>query len=192
MRTLTYLVATGLDGFIAAPDGDFSAFPVDGDSVAAHIREHPDTVPAFAHAALGIAPTGAEFDTVLMGWSTYAAGLSVTRSPYPHLRQIVFSRSRGAEDAAPGVEVTAEDPLSRVRRLKGEPGGGIWLCGGGTLAGALLPEIDELVLKINPVVFGRGVPLFGSDPAVTVPEHWRVVASDRFEDGVVRQRLVRA
>ena len=161
MRTLTYLVATSLDGLIADADGDFSAFPTDGDSVAAHVREHPDTVPAFAHAALGVAPTGAEFDTVLMGWNTYASGFAVTRDPYPHLRQIVFSRSRTAADAAGEVEVTAEDPLAVVRRLKQESGTGIWLCGGGSLASALLPAIDELVLKVNPVVLGRGVPQIG-------------------------------
>lgn len=192
MRTLTYLVATSLDGFIAAPDGDFSAFPVDGDSVAAHVRDHPDTIPAFAHGVLGIEPTGAEFDTVLMGWSTYAAGFAVTRSPYPHLRQIVFSRTRAAADAGAGVEVVDADPLDVVRDLKAGPGTGIWLCGGGRLAGALLPAIDELVLKINPIVFGRGIPLFGPDPSIAEPRAWKLAESERFDDGVVRQRLVAA
>jgi dihydrofolate reductase len=34
------------------------------------------------------------------------------------------------------------------------------LCGGARLAGALYDEIDELVLKVNPVVLGTGTPLF--------------------------------
>lgn len=190
MRPLTYLVACSLDGHIARPAGDFSDFPTDGDSVAAHVRDHPDTIPAFAHAALGIAPTGAEFDTVVMGWNTYASGLAVTRSPYPHLRQVVLSRSRTGADAAPGVEVVGEDPLAVVRRLKEESQTGVWLCGGGTLAGALLPEIDELVLKVNPVTLGRGIPLFADAAADAV--RWRLESSEAFADGVVRQRLVRA
>ncbi len=36
----------------------------------------------------------------------------------------------------------------------------MWLCGGSTLAGELQAEIDELVVKINPVVAGDGLPLF--------------------------------
>ena len=41
-----------------------------------------------------------------------------------------------------------------------ETGKDIWLCGGSKLAAAVLPEIDELILKINPVVIGAGIPLF--------------------------------
>jgi dihydrofolate reductase len=37
---------------------------------------------------------------------------------------------------------------------------GICLMGGAQLAGTLLPEIDELVIKVYPVVVGAGIPLF--------------------------------
>ncbi|WP_433061638.1 dihydrofolate reductase family protein [Dactylosporangium sp. CS-033363] len=52
------------------------------------------------------------------------------------------------------------DSLALVRELKRQDGLGIWLCGGGRLAAALLPEIDELVVKQYPVVVGAGLPLF--------------------------------
>ena len=58
------------------------------------------------------------------------------------------------------MEVTAEDPVALVRRLKKEEGLGIWLCGGADLAGQLLPEVDELIVKQYPVVAGSGIPLF--------------------------------
>jgi dihydrofolate reductase len=160
MRELTYFVAVSLDGRIAAPDGDFSAIPVEGDHVDMVLRDWPDTIPAFAHEALGLAPVGARFDTTLMGWNTYAAGLPVTDDPYPHTRQIVFSRHPAPDAVPPGITLTAEDPVAVVRRLKGEPGTGIWLCGGGSLAAALADEIDRLVLKVNPFVYGAGIPLF--------------------------------
>jgi dihydrofolate reductase len=49
-----------------------------------------------------------------------------------------------------------------VRKLKAEPGRDILLVGGGRLAGALLGEVDELVVKLYPVVAGAGVPLFAA------------------------------
>jgi dihydrofolate reductase len=47
-------------------------------------------------------------------------------------------------------------------RLKAEQGKDIWLAGGGRLAASVVDEIDELVLKVNPVVLGAGTPLFGA------------------------------
>ncbi|MCG6499336.1 dihydrofolate reductase family protein [Kitasatospora sp. A2-31] len=62
------------------------------------------------------------------------AALGVTA--YPHLRHYVFSRSlTGSPDAA--AEVVSTDPLAKVRELKAHDGKGIWLVGGGELAGAL-------------------------------------------------------
>jgi dihydrofolate reductase len=60
----------------------------------------------------------------------------------------------------PAVTLHTADPVDLVRRLKAEEGRDIWLCGGGALAGALIGEIDELILKVNPIVIGSGIPLF--------------------------------
>lgn len=46
----------------------------------------------------------------------------------------------------------------------------IGLVGGGRLAHALLPEIDRLVIKLNPSVIGSGTPLFDGDFAPTLFE----------------------
>ena len=56
-----------------------------------------------------------------------------------------------------------------VRALKAEDSRlDIYLAGGGRLAGQLLDEIDELVIKRYPVVAGAGLPAFGPDFSPTV------------------------
>ncbi|HEY5853331.1 MAG TPA: dihydrofolate reductase family protein [Aldersonia sp.] len=167
MRDLTYYVACSIDGFIAAPDGSYDPFLIDGDHTDTIVAEYPETLPVHARAALGIADApNRQFDTVLMGRRTFeptlAAGLV---SPYPHLRQDVFSTTLpDIED--PSATVVRNDADGFVRDLKRGDGLGIWLCGGSTLAGALLSEIDRLIVKQYAVVFGAGLPMFahGYDP----------------------------
>lgn len=49
-----------------------------------------------------------------------------------------------------------------MRELKQEAGKAIWLCGGSELASTLFAAglIDQMIVKLNPVLFGSGVPLF--------------------------------
>ncbi|HWT22504.1 MAG TPA: dihydrofolate reductase family protein [Solirubrobacteraceae bacterium] len=108
------------------------------------------------------------------GRRTWEGGLpeGVT-SPYPHLRQIVVS-STLTEPPDPALELIRDDVGARVRALKAEPGADIWLCGAAALAATLVDEIDELVLKVNPVVLGDAIGLFAGDVGprtVEVTEH---------------------
>ncbi len=160
MRSLTYYVAASADGYIAGPDGQFDFFGFDSDLAAWIIEEYPETLPVHAREALGIADVdNRRFDTVVMGRLTYQPALDAgILSPYPHLHQVVFSTT--LSPGSNGVEVTGTDPLAHVRELKDSDGaGGIWLAGGGRLAAALRYEIDELVIKRNPIVLGAGIPL---------------------------------
>lgn len=161
MRELTYFIAISLDGCIAADDGGFSAFPVEGDHIEMIIREYPDTLPAPALAAMGLTADGSRFSTVLMGWNTYASGIEYgVLDPYPHLEQVLFTNEHAEADVPSTIRVVGSDPVAEVQRLKAESGTGIWLCGGGKLAASLIGEIDRLVLKVNPLLLGRGRPLF--------------------------------
>ncbi|GAA4835613.1 dihydrofolate reductase family protein [Kitasatospora terrestris] len=173
MRTLTYYVATTLDGFIAGADGGDPSgpdgfFPVTPDYLEHIVTHYPETLPGPARAALGVTAPGTRFDTVVEGRRSYQIGLDAgVADAYPHLRHLVFSRTL-TESPDPAVELVADDPVAKVRELKSEDGGGIWLVGGAELAGALYGEIDELVLKVSPVTVGAGIPLFagkhGTDP----------------------------
>ncbi|MFC9515432.1 dihydrofolate reductase family protein [Nocardiaceae bacterium NPDC056970] len=179
MRELVYYVAVSLDGYIAGPDGQFDAFDLEGDHMA-DLARFPDALPTDGAAHLGIAQPCTGFDTVVMGWNTYAVGLPAMPSPYRHLRQIVFSRNNSAE--AESLVVTDADPVELVRDLKRQPGADIWLCGGGTLATLLVDEIDRLIVKRHPLLFGAGVPLFA--PGAYRPAAFDVVDTRSFRSGV--------
>ncbi|MCW4353976.1 dihydrofolate reductase family protein [Hoyosella sp. YIM 151337] len=181
MRELVYYVAVSLDGYIADPDGGFDAFLIEGDHASVVFGEYADALPVHARTALGIDRPQSRFDTVIMGWNTLTPALDIgITSPYPHLRQIVASRR--PRDLDPDITPTS-DPLTTVRDLKKQKGLDIWLCGGGHLAGALLPEIDRLVLKRNPVAFGSGIPLFGDAPYE--PRAFTLTKARTFESGVI-------
>ena len=168
MRELTYYIAVSVDGYIASPTDTFEAFPTEGDHIDWILREWTDTLPAVVLEALGRTADHSRFDTVVMGWGTLAAGFPFgVVDPYPHLRSHVVTHRPDRElPGTPGgnLELTDEDPVALVRRLKAEDGSGIWLCGGGVLAAGLVDEIDRMVLKVNPVLLGDGKRLFASHP----------------------------
>jgi len=159
VRDLVYYVAASVDGFIAAADGDFSVFPQHPDTLQALFDLYPETCPAHLRVPLQITAPARRFDTVVMGYRTHepalAAGLT---SAYPHLRQLVATHRHLPPD--PTVETVRGDVAARVARLKTEPGRDIWLCGGADLAGRLLDVIDEVQVKVSPVILGDGIPLF--------------------------------
>ena len=121
-------------------------------------------------------------------------GLSATRRPpTPTLTRQQRGRDRQPRRVTtlpPGITVTDEDPVALVRRLKHQDGTGIWLCGGGALAAALVDEIDRLVLKVNPVLLLDGTPLFaGGDYR---PLSFRLVYGTPYETGVTVNEYVRS
>ncbi|MEV0293006.1 dihydrofolate reductase family protein [Nocardia sp. NPDC050710] len=184
MRKLTYYVASTIDGFIATEEGSVDFFPVGGDHGPAITAQYPETLPTKVREARGITKRNANFDTVLMGRKTHDFGVRTgTSSPYAHLRQFVVSTTL-PESPDPAVELISEDPLAKVRELKRDRGLGIWLCGGGELAQVLLPEIDQIFLKLYPIVLGRGRSLFGTGPRLPEAARFRVITSRVFEDGV--------
>ncbi|MFJ8144185.1 dihydrofolate reductase family protein [Streptomyces sp. NPDC096048] len=186
MRKLTYFIACSIDGFIGGPDGDASfMFPfVDEEFFAFLASEYPETVSTQGRRRLGIDDLpNKRFDTVVQGRASYDLALreGIT-SPYAHLREYVASRTL-TESPDPNVEIIPADLVGRVRELKAEDSAfDIYLCGGSVVAGELIDEIDELVVKTYPVVLGTGMPMFGSGFQVSefVPETVRT-----FGNGVV-------
>jgi len=164
MRKLVYLIATTIDGFIAsAPNENPGFFMFEGPQAADLQKEFPEMIPGHIRPLIQMDPAtpNNKFDTVVMGRTTYEIGTAEgITNPYPHLRQIVVSSSY-EESPDSAIEVWPDEARERMRALKTGNGADIWLCGGGNLAATLIDDIDEFILKISPVVLGKGVPLFG-------------------------------
>jgi len=167
MRRLKYHVAATIDGFIAHEDHTIDGFVPGG--------EHVDD---YLHSLR------TDYDVVLMGRRTYEFGFQFgITNPYPWMKQYVFS---GTMERSPdsNVELVSENVVDFVRKLKDGTGKDIYLCGGANLATSLFREglIDEILLKLNPVVFGSGIPLFLGAIKQTDLE---LIDSKRYANGVV-------
>ncbi|MFD6210042.1 dihydrofolate reductase family protein [Peribacillus sp. NPDC060253] len=154
MAELVYHVAVSLDNFIADQgivDGNInqSLFLFEGEHV-------PDFLSDIQ-----------QYEAVLMGRKTYEFGFHFGAKPgepgYKGIKHYIFSNSLQFESNEE-VELIQGDSVAFIENLKQQGTGKLWLCGGGELAGTLINHklIDQLVLKVNPVIIGEGIPLFGS------------------------------
>jgi dihydrofolate reductase len=172
MRKIVYDVAVTLDGFVSHEDGSIDGFLPEGEHVADYLARL------------------ARYDTVVMGRKTYEWGYPYGVVPgkraYAHMRHFIFSRTLRVGPGAE-VEVVDRDWEGRVQALKEEDGTDIYLCGGGAFAGSLLDRglIDRVVVKLNPVVFGHGVRLFGGSTRKVGLE---LTASHAYSNGVLLLR----
>ncbi|HKP87050.1 MAG TPA: dihydrofolate reductase family protein [Blastocatellia bacterium] len=166
MRKLKYYVACSLDGFIAREDGSFDYFLAEGE----HIPDYLESLNSF--------------DAVLMGRNTYEVGLKVgVTDPYPNMKSYVISRTI-KESPNERVKIVSENVAEFVRELKEETGKDIYLCGGGDLSAVLFDEnlIDEMILKVHPVLVGSGIRLFSE---LVRQMDLEFISSKTFKSGVV-------
>jgi dihydrofolate reductase len=148
MRKIIYYVATSLDGYISGPNDDVSMFSQESDGIKQYLSDLQD------------------FQTVIMGRKTYEFGYQYGIQPgqpaYPHMEHYIFSDHLEIQDTADSVHIEKLS-LDRIRALKETSKTDIYLCGGGQFAGWLLENklIDILKIKLNPIILGEGVQLFG-------------------------------
>jgi dihydrofolate reductase len=149
MNKIIYYVATSLDGFISGGNEDVSSFLPDGNGVQKYLDDLK------------------EFETVIMGRKTYEFGYKFGLQPgalaYPHMDHYIFSKNLSFENADKKLKVEKLD-LNTISKIRNASKSDIYLCGGGDFAGWMLEneQIDILKLKVNPLILGKGVRLFGN------------------------------
>ena len=143
MRKVIYSAAASLDGYIAGPGEaiDWLRMSEDAGRILTELWE-------------GV-------DTILMGRKTYDFS---TRGGGggggSKMKTYIFSRTM--TEAPKRAELVREDPAGFVRALKAQPGGNMFILGGGELGSVLIEggAVDEIGLSVHPLLLGGGVPLF--------------------------------
>lgn len=168
MRKIVYYVASSLDGFISGLNDDVSGFNITGNGVDKYLADL------------------ANFDTVIMGRSTYEFGYKYGMQPgqpaYLHMKHYIFSDKLKLENPHPQVQVKNLD-LQEIERIQKQEGTNIYLCGGGKFAGWLLDnhKIDTLKIKLNPLILGEGIKLFGKS---SKKYKLQLIDTDDYENGL--------
>ena len=170
MGNLIYYVASSIDGFISGENGDVSKFIYQGKGVEKYLEDLKS------------------FDTVMMGRKTYEFGyeygaIAGQPSPaYPHMKHYIFSDTLEFDNQSEQVEVK-KVTVAEVLNIKKEATSDIYLCGGGEFAGWLFDNglIDQLKIKLNPIILGQGVALFGNSKKSLVAN---LIEKQSFEDGL--------
>ncbi len=168
MKKIVYYVASSLDGYIAGKNDDISQFILQGEGVQKYQSDL------------------ANFGTVIMGRKTYEFGFQYGLEPgqpaYPNMKHFIFSNSLNFENLPEAVSIEKLS-IDKVNEIRQNANTDIYLCGGGQLAGWLLENnlIDQLKLKLNPIVLGEGTKLFGDSNAA---EKWELVEKESFSDGL--------
>jgi len=143
-RPIILYIATSVDGFIAYPDGNID-WLLAGDDY-------------------GYLKFYASVDTLLMGRNTYDQILSFGPWPYAGKPTYVFTTHPPETVPDAAIEFVREEAAAFVEKLRGQPGGPIWLVGGADLATAFQQAglINELIISVHPRLLGQGIALFHS------------------------------
>jgi dihydrofolate reductase len=185
MRKIVMAQSVSLDGFMEGPDHDISWHRVD-DELHRHFNEELGAMSAFLHGRV-------TYELMAGFWPT--ADQDPDASPpvaefariWRDMPKIVYSRTLERVDwnATIARDVVADE----VRELASGPGGDMAV-GGADLAGSFrrLDLIDEYRLYVNPVVLGRGTPVFRERDGGT---ELRLAEVRPFGNGVVLLRYAR-
>jgi dihydrofolate reductase len=169
MNRIIYYVASSLDGYISGLDEDISGFVGAGNG----IQKYLDDLKGF--------------QTVIMGRKTYEFGYKYGLVPgelaYPHMEHFIFSNS--LTFANPDKKLVIKDlDINEINKIKANSKTEVYLCGGGVFAGWLLENemIDVLKLKVNPLILGQGVRLFGDS---TKSFSLSLIGTEEYEAGLL-------
>lgn len=150
-----------LDGFVAGPKGEMNWI---------NANEEVFDLAGKATANSDTAMYGrVTYEMMNSYWPTAGNQLGASRHDIEHadwynrVTKIVISRSM-KDHHIPNTRIVGSHLIDEVLAIKNEPGGDILIFGSPTASKALMAAnlIDEYSLMVNPVLLGKGIPLFAN------------------------------
>jgi dihydrofolate reductase len=180
MRKILVFENVTLDGFMAGPNGELD-WAIRDDEVTEYSKEGNESADTFLFGRVTY-DMMASFWPTPMGKSTnpvFAEALNNTP-------KFVFSKTLKKADWQ-NTEVLQELTKEEILKLKQLPGKNMLIFGSGSLVEQLtkLGLIDEYQLMLNPVVLGKGIPLFKD---TTEKMNLTLVQARTFKSGLVLLR----
>ncbi len=170
---IIYYVAITLDGYICSKEGGIDDFlPCE------ELNKH-----YFNELS--------RFQTTIMGRNTYEFGYQYGLKPgdraYEHMEHYIFSSSLSFDKRFKGVHVESNLSRNVINQIKENSNSDIYLCGGGSFATELykLNLIDEIWLKVNPVLIGNGIKFLDSND---LNERLKLHSTREFASGIIELR----
>lgn len=181
MRQLVLFMHVSLDGFVAGPNGEMDWIKVDDEIFDYAGRRYNKS------------------DTALYGrvtyqmmegyWPTAADQPNATQHDIEHsawynkVDKVVLSKTMVGQQL-PNTIILSDDIEFRVKSLKQQAGKEIIIFGSPSASHTLMQYglIDEFWLFVNPILLGKGIPLFKDIQQVT---ELKLVTTAVFDSGVV-------
>ena len=170
-----------LDGFVAGGNGEMDWIKL-GDEM----WEYVETITKAADTALYGEVT---YHMMEDYWPTVADKPNATKHDIEHAHwanaasKIVFSKTLQKTNWE-GTRIVRDNIAQEMATLKNQPGKNLLMLGSPTLAHSFmeLDLIDEFRLNINPIIIGKGKPLFKD---VGKKINLKLFAEKKFENGVL-------
>ena len=177
MRKIIVFENVTLDGFMAGPDGELD-WAVRDDEVTQNSKEGNDSIDTFLFGRV-------TYDMMASFWPTPIGKSAnpVFADALNNTPKIVFSTTLKKADWQ-NTEVAQALTKDEILKLKQLPGKNMMIFGSGTLVEQLtkLGLIDEYQLMLNPIVLGKGRPLFKD---TTDRMNLTLVKTKTFKSGIV-------
>ncbi len=181
MRKIISFMHISLDGFTAGPNGEMDWIKIDDEifDLAYQVTEMSDLaiygrvtwqlMDAYWPTAANL-PTASKHDKQHSAW-------------YKSVEKIVLSKTMAGEKL-PNATVISENVAAQIRGVKEKNGKQIVMFGSPAAVRSMINEnlIDELWLFVNPVLVGKGIPMF---PQLEQRKPLELLEEKRCKNGVV-------
>ena len=162
MRQLILIAQTSLDGFVAGPGGEFDNF-LGGEENLEFVCTLTDTADA---ALLG----RKSYQLLDAGWPSAATRPNATANEikysnwYNRVPKIVLTKTLPPDNEKRRI-VLSENVAKDIIGLKSQPGQDMLVFGSPAVVHFLIEQdlLDSVWLIIHPVMFGKGIRLFGEE-----------------------------